>query len=44
MNGEITSTVNGTEIPMEDNPSNFCSRFGYQYGTDDTIEIYMILR
>ena len=42
MDGEITSTVDGTEIPMEDNQSNFGSGFGYQYGKDDTIEIYMM--
>ena len=41
MDGEITSTVDGSEIPMEDNQSNFGSGFGYQYGADDTIEIYM---
>lgn len=41
MDGEITSTVDGTEIPMEDNQSNFGSGFGYQYGAGDTIEIYM---
>ncbi len=41
MDGEITSTVDGTEIPMENNQSNFGSGFGYQYGADDTIEIYM---
>ena len=41
MDGEITSTVDGTEIPMEDNQSNFGCGFGYQYGADDTIEIYM---
>ena len=41
VDGEITSTVDGTEIPMEDNQSNFGSGFGYQYGADDTIEIYM---
>lgn len=41
MDGEITSTVDGTEIPTENNQSNFGSGFGYQYGTDDTIEIYM---
>ena len=41
MDGEITSTVDGTEIPTEDNQSNFGSGFGYQYGADDTIEIYM---
>lgn len=41
MDGEITSTVDGTEIPTEDNQSNFGSGFGYQYGADDTIEVYM---
>lgn len=41
MDGEITTTVDGSEIPMEDNQSNFGSGFGYQYGADDTIEIYM---
>ena len=41
MDGEITSTVDGSEIPMEDNQSNFGSGFGYQYGAEDTIEIYM---
>lgn len=41
MDGEITSTVDGTEIPTEDNQSNFGNGFGYQYGADDTIEIYM---
>ncbi|MCM1263969.1 MAG: DUF5301 domain-containing protein [Butyrivibrio sp.] len=41
MDGQITSTVDGSAIPMEDNQSNFGSGFGYQYGTDDTIEIYM---
>ena len=41
MDGEITSTVDGTEIPTEDNQSNFGSGFNYQYGADDTIEIYM---
>lgn len=41
MDGQITSTVDGSEIPMENNQSNFGSGFGYQYGADDTIEIYM---
>ena len=41
MDGKITSTVDGTEIPTEDNQSNFGSGFGYQYGINDTIEIYM---
>lgn len=41
MDGEITSEVDGTEIPTENNQSNFGSGFGYQYGADDTLEIYM---
>lgn len=41
MDGEITSTVDGSEIPTEDDQSNFGSGFGYQYGADDTVEIYM---
>ena len=40
--GEITSTVDGTEQPTKDNQSNFGSGYGYQYGmTEGTIEIYM---
>ncbi len=35
------STVDETEIPTKDNQSNFGSGFGYQYGADNTIEIYM---
>ena len=42
MDGEITSTVDGTEIPTEDNQSNFGSGFGYQYGAGDTIEICVL--
>ncbi len=41
MDGEITTSVDETDIPMEDYQSNFGSGFGYQYGADDTIEIYM---
>lgn len=41
MDGEITSTVDGSEKPTEDNQSNFGSGFGYQYGTQGTIEIFM---
>ena len=42
MDGEITSTVDGTEKPSQDNQSNFGSGYGYQYGmTEGTIEIYM---
>ena len=41
MDGEITSTVDGSQIPTRNNESNFGSGFGYQYGADDTIEVYM---
>ena len=41
MDGEITSTVDGSEIPTKDNQSNFGTGFEYQYGTDNTIEIFM---
>ncbi len=41
MDGEITSSVDGSEIPSEDGQSNFGSGFGYQYGVRDTIEVYM---
>ena len=41
MDGEITSTVDGSEIPTKDNQSNFGTGFEYQYGADNTIEIFM---
>jgi len=42
MDGEITSTVDGTEKPTEDNQSNFGTGYGYQYGSHEgLIEIYM---
>lgn len=41
MDGEITSTVDGTNQPTKDNESNFGTGYGYQYGTEGTIEIYM---
>lgn len=42
MDGEITSTVDGSEKPTKDNQSNFGAGYGYQYGaTEGTIEIYM---
>lgn len=42
MDGQITSTVDGTETPMENNQSNFGTGFGYQYGSEEnTIEIFM---
>ena len=41
MDGEITSTVDPSEIPTEDNQSNFGVGFGYQYGINNSIEIQM---
>lgn len=41
MDGKITSTVDGSEIPTKDNQSNFGTGFEYQYGADNTIEIFM---
>lgn len=41
MDGEITSTVDGTQIPLEDNQSNFGAGYGYQFGAEGRIEIYM---
>ncbi len=41
MDGEITSSVDGSETPTADDQSNFGTGYGYQYGTDDTIELLM---
>ncbi len=41
MDGQITSSVDGSEIPTKDDQSNFGTGFEYQYGFDDTIEIFM---
>lgn len=42
MDGEITSEIDGSEKPTEDNQSNFGTGFGYQYGPQEgTIEINM---
>lgn len=41
MDGEITSAVDASQMPVKDDQSNFGTGFGYQYGTDGTIEIYM---
>ena len=41
MDGQITSEVDGSKIPTANNQSNFGTGFGYQYGEDDTIEVYM---
>lgn len=42
MDGQITSSVPQTEMPTENNQSNFGTGFGYQYGPiEGTIEIYI---
>lgn len=42
MDGQITASVSSTEIPTEDNQSNFGTGYGYQYGSNEnTVEIYM---
>ena len=42
MDGEITSSVDGTQKPTQDGESNFGTGYGYQYGPQEgTIEIYM---
>lgn len=41
MDGEITSAVDGSETPSQENQSNFGTGFGYQFTADDTIEIFM---
>lgn len=38
---KITSSVDGTETPTKDDQSNFGMGFEYQYGADDTLEIFM---
>lgn len=39
--GEITSTVDGSQIPTEDDQSNFGDGFPYRYGEEGTIEVQM---
>lgn len=39
MDGKITSAVDGSEIPAENNQSNFGAGYSYQFGEKDTIEI-----
>ncbi|WFA09300.1 DUF3221 domain-containing protein [Tissierella sp. Yu-01] len=41
MDGEITSTVDSTETPTEDNQSNFGEGYGYQYVDGNSIDVYM---
>lgn len=39
MDGKITSSVGRSEVPTEDNQSNFGTDYEYQYGTDGRIDI-----
>lgn len=40
--GEITSEVDGSRTPTENDQSNFGTGYGYQYGSmEGTVEIYM---
>lgn len=39
--GEITSTVDGSQIPTEDDQSNFGEGFPYRYGEEGTLEVQM---
>lgn len=41
MDGEITSTVDANEVPTENNQSNFGAGYGYQFTSEDNIEIQM---
>ncbi|MEH2958592.1 M56 family metallopeptidase [Candidatus Merdisoma sp. JLR.KK006] len=41
MDGEITSAVDGSQKPTENNQSNFGTGYGYQWGEDDTIEVHI---
>lgn len=40
MDGEITSAVEGTEMPAENDQSNFGSGYSYQYGANGTLIVY----
>lgn len=39
MDGEITSSVDSSEIPTKNDQSNFGRGYGYQYGMNGTIEV-----
>lgn len=41
MDGEISSTVESSEIPTRDNQSNFGDGYSYQYVSENSIDIYM---
>ncbi len=39
--GEITSTVDASKRPSENNQSNFGAGYGYRYGEGDTVALYI---
>lgn len=39
--GAITSAVDSSQMPTEDNQSNFGTDFGYCYITDDAVELFI---
>ncbi len=41
MDGEITSTVDGSEVPIQDDQSNFGNGYGYQFVDANNIDVYM---
>lgn len=41
LDGEITSEVDGTQIPAEDNQSNFGVGYGYQRIDENSLDIYI---
>ena len=41
MDGEITSSVESWEIPVKDDQSNFGTGYTYQYGTENTVVVYI---
>lgn len=41
MDGEITSTVDGSEIPTKDNQSNFGEGYGYQFVSQNSMDVYI---
>lgn len=41
MDGEITTTVDTSKIPIQDNQSNFGDGYGYQYVDENSIDLYM---
>ena len=41
MDGEITSSVESWQMPVKDNQSNFGTGYTYQYGTENTVVVYI---